>query len=64
MFPGGKICCGSLRRRRFADFFDRGEPFQNALRFETGTEKSKINRVDLIGRVVVVLAIRSFLGLN
>ena len=63
--PGGQLICGSLRRRRIADFFDRGGTIPERLPFRTGTEESKMNSVIyLIGLVVVVLAILSFLGLN
>jgi hypothetical protein len=57
------MCCGSLHRRRISS--TDAEPFQNTRRFDPGTEESKMNSVIyLIGLVVVVLAILSFLGLN
>ena len=47
------------------DFFDRGGTIPERLPFRAGTEESKMNSVIyLIGLVVVVLAILSFLGLN
>jgi hypothetical protein len=45
--------------------FSWGGTFRDRHRFETGTEECKMNSVIyLIGLVVVVLAILSFLGLN
>jgi hypothetical protein len=60
-----QIFCDSLRRGRIADFFEAREPIQNAIRFKTEMEEPTMNSIIyLIGLVVVVLAVLSFLGLS
>ena len=65
MFPAAKCSAAAFVGGELRISSTEAEPFQNAFRFDTGTEESKMNSVIyLIGLVVVVLAILSFLGLN
>ena len=65
MFPAVKCSAAAFIGGESRISSTEAEPFQNTRRFDPGTEESKMNSVIyLIGLVVVVLAILSFLGLN